>query len=316
VGPDVVFDQNSASKSCEILEFDKILHSTNILTNVFTSPFTYAYNNYDVNYESYKVTFETDGGSAVVPMIALNNPITSPVTTKVGCTFNGWYTDSNFTTSWDFNDPVSSDMTLYAKWSYNGSGGGGGVASYTVTFDSKGGSTISNYTGVIYGSTIKTPAAPTKSGYNFAGWYKDDTTFIAPWDFTTDKVTSNITLYAKWTFGSSSILNGWVKVGEDYYYYKGGVKVTSSWITTKAGNKYYVGANGKMAKSKWITTKYGNKYYVQANGRMARSKWITTKAGNKYYVQANGRMARSKWITTKYGNQYYVDKNGRMIKKR
>ncbi|MCS5504028.1 S-layer homology domain-containing protein, partial [Lysinibacillus sp. A4] len=38
---------------------------------------------------------------------------------------------------------------------------------------------------------------PTKAGYEFAGWYTD-AVFSTPWNFTTDKVTENTTLYAKW----------------------------------------------------------------------------------------------------------------------
>jgi uncharacterized repeat protein (TIGR02543 family) len=41
------------------------------------------------------------------------------------------------------------------------------------------------------------PTAPTKSGYTFEGWYKEATLTNA-WDFETDTVTEDITLYAKW----------------------------------------------------------------------------------------------------------------------
>jgi len=45
---------------------------------------------------------------------------------------------------------------------------------------------------------VSEPVAPTKSGYNFAGWYRDDGTFADEWDFVNDAVVANITLYAKW----------------------------------------------------------------------------------------------------------------------
>lgn len=69
---------------------------------------------------------------------------------------------------------------------------------YTVTFDSQGGSSVSNISGVTPGSTISAPAAPTWSGHTFGGWYKESSCINA-WKFSTDTVTANITLYAKWT---------------------------------------------------------------------------------------------------------------------
>lgn len=69
----------------------------------------------------------------------------------------------------------------------------------TVTFDRQGGSTVSNFTDLNYNASISAPSPdPTRIGYTFAGWYKEATCTNA-WDFETDKVTANITLYAKWT---------------------------------------------------------------------------------------------------------------------
>ncbi|PNB76648.1 hypothetical protein C1X30_32615, partial [Pseudomonas sp. FW305-BF6] len=39
--------------------------------------------------------------------------------------------------------------------------------------------------------------APTRKGYTFAGWYKDAEGQEA-WDFVTNKVTNDVTLYASW----------------------------------------------------------------------------------------------------------------------
>lgn len=43
-------------------------------------------------------------------MVAPSDPV------RDGYTFLGWYTDAAGTKAWDFSDPVTSDMTLYAKW--------------------------------------------------------------------------------------------------------------------------------------------------------------------------------------------------------
>jgi len=68
---------------------------------------------------------------------------------------------------------------------------------YTVTFNSNEGSAVSPITGIAYNATITLPTDPTKEGYTFGGWYKESEC-TDDWDFATDKVTSNVTLYAKW----------------------------------------------------------------------------------------------------------------------
>jgi len=78
------------------------------------------------------------------------------------------------------------------------------INTYTVTFDSQDGSIVSPLTSVSYGSTIQPPASPTRTGHTFAGWYRE-LTFMTPWDFTTDRVTSDISLYAKWTINTYTL---------------------------------------------------------------------------------------------------------------
>jgi uncharacterized repeat protein (TIGR02543 family) len=71
--------------------------------------------------------------------------------------------------------------------------------SYTVYFNSQGGSAVSDIT-VQGASTIKAPSVPTRDDYSFGGWYKDaDCTDGNLWDFDNNSVTNNLTLYAKWT---------------------------------------------------------------------------------------------------------------------
>ncbi|MHB9295451.1 hypothetical protein PilKf_01195 [Pillotina sp. SPG140] len=69
---------------------------------------------------------------------------------------------------------------------------------FTVAFNSNGGSSVASKTGVASGATIEAPTTPTKEGFDLEGWYKD-ADFEDAWVFATDTVTANITLYAKWT---------------------------------------------------------------------------------------------------------------------
>lgn len=64
----------------------------------------------------------------------------------------------------------------------------------TVTFDVDGGSAVPSQT-VRVGATAEEPAEPTKSGYTFEGWYKEDT-FTTLFDFE-DAITDDTTVYAK-----------------------------------------------------------------------------------------------------------------------
>jgi len=67
---------------------------------------------------------------------------------------------------------------------------------YTVTFDSQGGSAVGSQT-VAHGGKVTEPTDPTKTDYTFGGWYKESGCINA-WNFDTDTVTSNVTLYAWW----------------------------------------------------------------------------------------------------------------------
>ncbi|QWB96219.1 InlB B-repeat-containing protein [Mycoplasmatota bacterium] len=65
---------------------------------------------------------------------------------------------------------------------------------YTVTFDSDGGSQVESQD-ILNGGKVTQPEDPTKDGYVFSGEWKNDT-FV--WDFDVDIVTEDITLVATW----------------------------------------------------------------------------------------------------------------------
>lgn len=69
--------------------------------------------------------------------------------------------------------------------------------SYRVDFESNLGTPVDSITNLESGSRILKPTDPTRDGYEFDAWYKEDT-FENEWIFATDVVESNITLYAKW----------------------------------------------------------------------------------------------------------------------
>lgn len=73
----------------------------------------------------------------------------------------------------------------------------GAVESWTVAFNSNGGSACdTKFVATADGKLVK-PADPTRDGYTFGGWYTDEACTRA-YDFATP-VTADLTLYAKWT---------------------------------------------------------------------------------------------------------------------
>ncbi|MDR2417935.1 MAG: InlB B-repeat-containing protein [Treponema sp.] len=72
------------------------------------------------------------------------------------------------------------------------------TTAYTVTFDVDGGSPAPASQSVASGGKVTKPTDPTKAGYTFDGWYKEAAKTNL-WNFDTDVVTANMTLYAKWT---------------------------------------------------------------------------------------------------------------------
>ena len=164
---------------------------------------------------AYTVTFQSEGGSEVASQIRANTPAAQPDNpTKEGHTFIGWY---NGESEWDFETPVTADLTLTAKWQIN---------RYTITFDTAGGSEVAPIT-QDYGTTITPPAAPTRTGYTFAGWDREIPTAMPAED---------MTITARWTVNQYTITlkpeNGGedIVITQDY-----GTAITAPANPTKTG---------------------------------------------------------------------------------
>ena len=138
---------------------------------------------------TYTVTFNSNGGSNVeAQIVSSDGTATRPADpAKSGYTFDNWYSNVGLTTVYNFSTPVMGDIILHAKWIP--------VVTYTVTFNSNGGSNVATQT-VNSGGTATRPANPIQSGYTFDNWYSESLTTV--YNFSTP-VTGNITLYAKWT---------------------------------------------------------------------------------------------------------------------
>lgn len=206
----------------------------------------------------YTVIFKSDENTVINTVtVKEGNSVGEPKNpVKDGYQFDGWYTDVNCTDKYDFNTVVSADLTLYAKW----------LAKYTVSFDTDGGSTVETQT-VDTGDKATIPTStPTKKGYNFVGWYTDNT-YTTEFDFENTIITDNTTIYAKFEDASIIRLNGYtfnkISTLEELttgYYVIGG-------YNEKANTNYYMGEISGGIFSADVT--YKNYYGIKAeNGKL------------------------------------------------
>ncbi len=111
----------------------------------------------------------------------------SSLITKEGYVLNGWLINGTPYQPGAAIE-VTGDMIAIADWKSN--------ATYTLSFDSKGGSFIPAVSGFA-GETIQLTQQPTRNGYVFDGWYEDSSYSGAP--ITSVALTADTTIYAKWS---------------------------------------------------------------------------------------------------------------------
>lgn len=243
-------------------------------------------NNYDINYANaaqgpvqiFNVTYMANGGvggpfsdavSASVAYMVKGNAETG--ITRDGYVFTGWNTNADGSgTSYSAGTSflLANNITLYAQWEKV-------QVLLTVTFETNGGSKIEPMQ-VEKGGVVSKPVAPTKAGYQFAGWYKG-ANLEEKWDFATDKVTENITLYARWEAVATYTVT----------YYDGGADTGSVPVDTAAylpGTKITVlGNTGSLVKtgftfSGWLSNEDTPAFYPAGSTLTMPGKNITLTA--------------------------------------
>lgn len=152
---------------------------------------------------TFTVTYNVNGGNALstttktVTYGSTYGTLATP--TRTGYTFDGWYTAASGGTKITSSSTVStaSNHTLYAHWTAN---------TYTVTYNVNGGNALSTTTkSVTYDGTYGTLATPTRTGYDFSGWYTAASGGSKIESTTKVTITANQTLYAQWTAKSFTV---------------------------------------------------------------------------------------------------------------
>ena len=90
---------------------------------------------------------------------------------------------------------------------------------YVISFDTDGGSTVDSQT-LKHGDLVEEPQDPVKAGYDFVCWVtSDDESLAEEWDFDSDTIEEELTLYAVWEASTVTVkfdLDGGTVDGADY----------------------------------------------------------------------------------------------------
>jgi len=256
----------------------------------------------------------TGGPSAITRNIVIGQTIGSDLVTPTGTTqiptkykFTKWNTLANgsgteVNASTSITAPATGELPIfevYAQWE----------ELWNVTFDLRGGSpAVLAQNGLTTGSLVTAPSStPTKANdaagsYSFNGWFKE-VSQTTPWDFSTDRVTKDITIYAGWDWTPSAT----------------GTNAPKEKVALSNACQviyYFELASGKTwADYKGVTAEYmletAEEFDVENSGRTIRLygpypldffKFNTTTAGNKYaYASLDG---------TANNNEYIFDQPG------
>ena len=166
----------------------------------------------------YTVKFVSDHGSFADQTIEYGKLIETDKLTipeVEGYTFDGWYTDATRTKEFDFSTPITSNTTVYAKWTAN---------DYYVSFVTEHGKTPTSQN-VKYNGTATNPGELTEEGYTFIGWYTDDT-YDTEFDFRTP-ITGDTKVYAKWEKNAPVLPDTYALNVSGAFVYVDGVDVTA-----------------------------------------------------------------------------------------
>lgn len=210
-GDDAIVPNNPTRENYFFTGWDK--ETTNIITDtVITATYEDAHYNFIFNDENGNEIYRQD-----VTHDGCATPPAAP--DKKGYTFDGWYTEKDGGEKINDFTITTAERVAYAHYVIN---------TYNATFDSMGGSSVSSVSAE-YMTKISKPTNPTRLGFGFAGWYKDKAC-TKPWNFGSDVLENNVTLYAKWTpvtieidrsslsfnsSGATTKLNATVKGGTD-----------------------------------------------------------------------------------------------------
>ena len=249
---------------------------------------------------------------------------TLPVPMMNNYNFDGWYTQKNGGSRITENTIVSvlANQTLYAHWN---------AKQATVYFNANGGNVSTGSKTVTFNSNYKDMPVPTRSNYNFGGWYTAANGGTKVTNNTVVSCSDNHTLYAHWnakkftvTFnangGSVSYSTKTVQYGckygdmpipkRDYYNFSGwfndnSVKITSESIANTSCDHNLTARWELKGVSGWVKADQ-----IPSGAQIINRKWSYTEKSFKdsRNTSENGyKLSSSEWIWCGSGSQNYAN---------
>ena len=155
------------------------------------SPMTLAQPGSQINFDAQGGT--VDPAQKTVAPGAFLSTISFPTPTRLGHSFDGWFTAASggqeATSTFAQATKPTNDMTLYARWT---------KLTYNIVYEEQGGSSVADDSYQI-GDVTTLPSAPTKEGYTFAGWFPSSTGGSAFGATDTQAGAGTVTYWAQWT---------------------------------------------------------------------------------------------------------------------
>ncbi len=258
---------------------------TEILTQTPSATVTFA--------PQHTVTFVN--GETIYAEVTVNDgeTVTKPTdpSNTVSSVFNGWYTDETLTTAFDFETRITTNTTVYAKWSV------AGVPLNFVLPEGLEASMAGNANIAYEGQTIAEPTVTIKNGeagYHLAGWYTTaDFQEGTEWDFadavSTDDYQNGLTLYAK------------VEVQTRFEVYGNGDYSNMTGGTGMAPNEQadWVVYGGSLPE-KWTDAKD----LVEASDAVEFNGWFTAEEWGKYKEDLDATEVAADFVVTEPATFY------------
>lgn len=218
--------------------------------------------------KEFTVSFNSNGGDQSYSSVTVSygSTINLPTPTRTGYNFVGWFDSNSSGSQYTSSTPITSSITLYARWD---------AKTYTVYFDSCGGTPSYKPLTIKYGGTVNLPS-PTKEGYDLAGWY---TSASGGTKYTSStKITGDVTLYAVWNKKTYTIIfdsNGGTSINSQKVEYGTTFNLPTPKKSGYTFDGWYTSPNGgtKYASSVKITSSTTFYAHWTAN---PESNWVDT----------------------------------------
>jgi len=168
--------------------------------------------------------FDANGGTGTMSdqKVYSDALITLPLNTftRANFEFNGWSLTNTGSTAYadkaSFTMPTANTTILYAQW----------IPLRLISFNSQGGTACASQS-IGTGKLVTEPASPSLAGNALEGWFVD-MAYSKRWDFGADKVTGDMTLYAKWITATDGLAYTFINTNTEYNVAKGTLGTAST----------------------------------------------------------------------------------------